>query len=148
MKFFQKPSLPLISIGFGVLIFVLALTAVYAVTGKTDAELIDGFFQRIYFVSGKPQTVFAIPGTKINLVFVGPRSAGGLIDAAPLSVTLFDPQDNQTYVFAEQISTLSWKDRLPESGSKLRESLIEISGDLPAELQPGTKMQLILELRN
>ncbi len=145
MKFFQKPSLPLISIGFGVLIFVLALTAVYAVTGKTDAELIDGFFQRIYFVSGKPQTVFAIPGTKINLVFVGPRSAGGLIDAAPLSVTLFDPQDNQTYVFAEQVSTLSWKDRLPESGSKLRESLIEISGDLPAELQPGTKMQLILE---
>lgn len=145
MKFFQKPSLPLILIGIGILIFVLALSAVYAVTGKTDAEMIDGFFQRISFVNDKPQTIFATPGSKINLVYVGPRSAGGLIDAAPLTVTILDPQQNQSIVLSERTSTSSWKDIALNSKTKMRESLIEISEILPAELQPGTKMQLNLE---
>lgn len=145
MKFFQKPSPPLFIIGIGILIFVLALTAVYAVTGKTDSELIDGFLQRVYLISDKPQTVFSSPGNKINLVYVGPRSAGGFIDPAPLTVTLFDPQANHTIVLSERTSTSPWKDIPFNSKTKLRESLIEISENIPADLQTGAEMQLKLK---
>jgi len=44
VKFFQKPSLPLFVIGIGILIFILALTSVYAVMGKTDTDLSITFF--------------------------------------------------------------------------------------------------------
>lgn len=145
VKFFQKPSLPLFVIGIGILIFILALTSVYAVMGKTDTDLINNFFQRIYLNSDKQQIVFASPGSRINLVYVGPQTAGGLIDADPLSLTLFDPKEDRTFLFYEQTTTLSWKDKIPYSSSKLRESLIEISENLPDEVQPGTELQLKLE---
>lgn len=141
MKFFQKPSIPLLLIGIGMLLFVLGLVAVSSLTEKTDAELIDGYFQNVNLNQVEPKTLIASAGQKVNLQFEGKRSVGGLFTGENLVLTLREPETQTSLLQVSDFNFIDWHEENLPTTNQTNLVVIPLTFKLPVNLQVGTKIE-------
>jgi len=138
MNFFKKPSTPLLLIGIGILIFVLGLSAVFSLTGKTETELLNGYTQQVSLNTTEPKLISGSAGKKLNIQFAGNRSVGGAFAGEDLVLTLRDPESDKVLLQIKDFASLDWKEENFAANLQTRQILIQASFDLPADLAIGT----------
>lgn len=135
MKFFQKPSTPLLLIGIGILLFVFGLIAVSSLTEKTDEELIDSYTQQVPLVQGEIKTLLASPGQILNLQFAGARSVDGAYAGENLVLTLREPDSEIPFLQSEDFPARDWQQETLSENQLTSQIVIPLTINIPANLK-------------
>ncbi|MFA5612322.1 MAG: hypothetical protein WDA04_05640 [Anaerolineaceae bacterium] len=144
MKFFQKPSIPLLLIGIGILSIVFGLVSVYTLTEKTEGELIDGFVQRVSLDQDNTNKIYGSAGQNLNLQFVGKRSVGGFFSGEGMTLTLRESTGQTPILLAENLHTSGWQEQPLSHSQRTSVIIIPIGVQLPSDLKVGSQVDVEL----
>jgi hypothetical protein len=137
MSFYNKPSTPLLLVGFGILLFILGLSAVYGLTGKTEAELTEGYSQQLSLNAADSKVILGTAGQKMNLQLAGDRSVGGVSAAEDLALILRNAENQEVLLQVADFASPDWQEESLPSNRQSRQILVPVIFNLPTDLKIG-----------
>jgi len=140
----QKESWPLLILGGGFLLAIIAFAAIYVAFNANDSVLIQSYVQQLSFSEIKQNEVFSIyaaPGNITNLKVNIARSIKGLWCSEGISLAIKDLQDGTVLTSEQIVREKNWQEVTQHSLLERSDPVqIDVKFQIPSDVKPGTDL--------
>jgi hypothetical protein len=147
-KFKQKESWPLLLLGGGFLLAIIAFAAVYNAFMADDALLVQSYVQQLNITdenSNEALSVYAAPGSVANLKINVAKSIKGLWSSDGISLSITDSQGGAVLAFEEIEQEKNWSKAIEHTVLERNDPVqVDIQFQLSSKAEIGANLSGIV----